>query len=152
VLGPDPPIARLTAALRALADVGDPRADLRRGVITAEQLERVGTLFGRGAAERVGIERAWMLGARLRRLDGLGRGMAPGRARRPRVACIDRRSGVIANRMLGTFAVAALTHMLRQMDPGEQAGRAGRMAAGRTAGAGRSAAAGRSAGAGRMAA
>ena len=59
VLGPDPQVARLTAALRVLADIGDPRADLRGGLITADELDRVSALFGRGGTERVVIERAW---------------------------------------------------------------------------------------------
>lgn len=117
VLGPDPAMASVSAALRALAEVGDPRSDLRRGVITAEQLERIGTLYGRGAAERVVIERAWVLESRLRRLDLLGAAAAPARPARLRVVSLDRRSGVISNRVLGTFVVAALTHMLRQAGP-----------------------------------
>ncbi len=114
VLGPDPPIARLNAALRALANVGDPREDVARGVISAAHVDRVGTLFGRSASERLVLERAWMLEAKLRRLDRLGVAGGPARASRLRVVSLDRRSGVIANRMLGTFVVAALTHMLRQ--------------------------------------
>ena len=121
VLGPDPRIAAVNAALRALADVGDPRADLRSGLLTASQLERVGTLFGRGAAERVVMERAFVLESRLRRLDALGTRQAPvPEARtRLRVAALDRRAGVIGNRMLATYLIAALTHMLRQAEPGE---------------------------------
>lgn len=114
VLGSDPPIARLNAALRALADMGDPREDVARGVITAAQLERVRTLFGRSASERLVLERAWLLESKLRRLDRLGVADAPARASRLRVVSLDRGSGVISNRMLGTFVVAALTHMLRQ--------------------------------------
>ncbi len=68
---------RLAAALRVLADVGDPRADLRGGLITAEQFERVSALFGRGGTERVVIERALALESKLRSLE---------RARR-RTAC-----------------------------------------------------------------
>lgn len=48
VLGENATISQVTAALRALAQVGDPRDDLRYGLITATQLERIGTLFGRG--------------------------------------------------------------------------------------------------------
>lgn len=119
VLGPDPRIAQVTAALRALAEVGDPRADLRAGLLTAGQLEQIGTLFGRGAAERMVIERAWVLESRLRRLDRLGTDPAGARPSRLRVVSLDRRSGVIGNRMLGTYLTAALTHMLRQVPPGQ---------------------------------
>lgn len=121
VLGPDPLVAQVTATLRALADVGDPRADVRSGLLTAGQLERVGTLFGRGAAERVVIERAFVLESLLRRLDSLRTGPLPSPAvpTRLRVAALDRRAGVIGNRMVGTYLVAALTHMLRQAEPTE---------------------------------
>src|SRR5690606_13407444 len=53
VLGENATINQVTAALRALAQVGDPRDDLRNGLITATQLERIGTLFGRGVSDRV---------------------------------------------------------------------------------------------------
>lgn len=82
VLGPDPRVASVTAALRALADVGDPRDDVRSGLLTTGQLEQVGKLFGRGAAERVVMERAFLLEARLRRLDALGPASRPGQLRR----------------------------------------------------------------------
>jgi len=117
-LGPEPRIAQVTAALRVLADVGDPRADLRSGLISAGQLERLGMLFGRGAAERVVIERAWMLESRLRRLDPLGGALAELPRSRLRVLALDRRSGVVGNRILGSYLVAALTHVLRQSPPG----------------------------------
>jgi hypothetical protein len=114
VLGPDAGVAQLNAALRALADVGDPRNDLRAGLITAEQLDRVGTLFGRGGAERVVIERAWGLESRLRRLDLLGTALASLPPSPLRVAALDGRSGVIGNRTLRTYLIAALTQTLRQ--------------------------------------
>jgi len=121
VLDPDPPIAAVTAALRALADVGDPRDDLRSGLLTAAQLERVGTLFRQGAADRVVLERAFLLESRLRGLDALGTGPlpVPQGPVRLRVAALDRRAGVIGNRMAGTYLVAALTHLLRRAAPGE---------------------------------
>jgi hypothetical protein len=118
VLGPDPAMAQVSAALRVLADIGDPRADLRSGLLTAGQLERIGTLFGRGAAERVVIERAWALESRLRWLNSLGSDPVSMQPSRLRVAALDRRYGVIGNRMLGTYLTAALTHMLRQVSPG----------------------------------
>ena len=118
VLGSDPRMAQVNAALRVLADIGDPRADLRSGLLTTEQLARIGTLFGRGAAERVVIERAWALESRLRWLDQLGSDPASLQPSRLRVASLDRRYGVIGNRMLGTYLTAALTHMLRQARPG----------------------------------
>ena len=113
------PIARLNAALRALAQVGDPRDDLRAGLIDADQLERIGTMFGRGATDRVVLERAWALESQLRKLDGLGT-QAAGLPRSPlRVLATDRRAGVFGNRVLGTYAVTALTHVLRMSPPAE---------------------------------
>ena len=121
ILGPGPRVAAVNAALRALAEVGDPRVDVHAGLLTAGQLEQVGTLFGRGAAERVVMERAFVLESRLRRLDALGTGQPPvPEARtRLRVAALDRRAGVIGNRMLATYLISALTHLLRQAEPGE---------------------------------
>lgn len=116
-LGPQPLIAQVTAALRLLADVGDPRADLRAGLISTAQVERLGTLFGKTAADRMVIERAFALEARLRRLDWLGAEQQPVTPTRLRVAALDRRSGVIGNRMIATYLVAALTHLLRQAAP-----------------------------------
>lgn len=112
-------IARLNAALRALAQVGDPRDDLRAGLIDANQLERIGTMFGRGATDRVVLERAWALEAQLRKLERLGT-EAPDLTRSPlRVLATDRRAGVFGNKVLGTYAVTALTHVLRMSPPSE---------------------------------
>jgi hypothetical protein len=119
VLPPEPLIAQVTAALRALADVGDPRADLRSGILTAGQLEQLARMFGRGASERIVLERAFVLEARLRRLDWLGAERQATPSTRLRVAALHRRAGVIGNRMIGTYLVAAATHMLRQAPRGD---------------------------------
>jgi hypothetical protein len=119
VLGPDAGVARLTAALRVLADVGDPRADLRGGLITADELDRVGTLFGRSGTERVVIERAWTLESKLRSLSALGTEPVELPPSPLRIAALDPRSGVIGNRTLGAYLVAALTHLLRQVQAGQ---------------------------------
>ncbi len=120
-LGADPPIAAVTAALRTLAGVGSPAEHLRSGILGPDQLERLGGLFGRGATERVVTERALALESRLRQLDALGTGQPPAPLPpvRLRVAALDRRAAVIGNRMLATYLVAALTHMLRRAEPGE---------------------------------
>ncbi|MEV5413344.1 hypothetical protein AB0K60_31490 [Thermopolyspora sp. NPDC052614] len=120
VLGENATISQVTAALRALAQVGDPREDLRDGRLTAHQLERIGTLFGRGVSDRVVIERAWALEAQLRKLEALGTeavGLPPARLR---VVSMDRQSGVFGNRVLGTYVATALTHILRQSPPSER--------------------------------
>lgn len=112
-------IASLNAALRALAQVGDPRDDLRAGLIDANQLEKIGTMFGRGATDRVVLERAWALESQLRKLEKLGT-ETPDLPRSPlRVLATDRRAGVFGNKVLGTYAITALTHVLR-MSPSRE--------------------------------
>ncbi|MEV4396954.1 hypothetical protein [Nonomuraea sp. NPDC049607] len=114
VLGENATISQVTAALRALAQVGDPRDDLRFGLITAPQLERIGTLFGRGVSDRVVIERAWALESQLRKLETLGTQAVRLPPARLRVVSMDRQAGVFGNRVLGTYVATALTHILRQ--------------------------------------
>jgi hypothetical protein len=111
-------IAQVTAALRALAQVGDPRDDIRRGLLTPEQFDRITKLFGRAATDRVVIDRAWALESRLRRLEPLGTDPAPLRPSRLRVAWLDRRSGALGNKVLGSYLTVALTHVLRQVPSG----------------------------------
>ncbi|MFI7440828.1 hypothetical protein [Nonomuraea indica] len=114
VLGENATISQVTAALRALAQVGDPRDDLKDGLITATQLERIGTLFGRGVSDRVVIERAWALESQLRKLETLGSQAVRLPPARLRVVSMDRQAGVFGNRVLGTYVATALTHILRQ--------------------------------------
>ncbi|MEV5748204.1 hypothetical protein AB0L00_10335 [Actinoallomurus sp. NPDC052308] len=113
VFGGRAPIPRITAALRALAQVGDPRDDLRDGLITDDELAKITTMFGRGAADRVVIERAWALESQLRKLEKLGSSPTLLPPSRLRVIATDRRAGVLTNRVLGTYVTAALTHVLR---------------------------------------
>ena len=120
VLGDAVSIAQVTAALRVLAQVGDAREDLRAGRLTAGQLERVSTLFGRGAADRVVIERAWAIESRLRKLERLGSGPALLPPSRLKVASLDRRAGALGNRVLGTYLAVTLTHLLRQAPSGRR--------------------------------
>ncbi len=114
VLGAAASVAQVTAALRVLAQVGDPRQDLRAGLLAPGQLEQLTTLFGRAAADRVVIERAWAIESRLRKLEQLGSAPIPLPPSRLRVACLDRRVGAVGNRVLGTYLTVALTHVLRQ--------------------------------------
>jgi hypothetical protein len=120
VLGDAASIAQVTAALRMLAQVGDPREDLRAGLLTADQLDRLTALFGRGAADRVVIERAFAIESRLRKLERLGSGPAPLPPSRLRVASLDRRAGALGNRVLGTYLAVTLTHLLRQAPAGRR--------------------------------
>jgi hypothetical protein len=118
VFGGNATVAQITAALRTLAQVGDPREDLSRGLVDARQLARIETLFGRGAADQVVMERAWALESQLRKLESLGSAPAHVPATRLRVISTDRRAGVFGNRVLGTFAVTTLTHLLRRAPGG----------------------------------
>jgi len=117
-LGEGAGIANVTAGLRALAQVGDPRDDIEAGLLTAAQLERVTGLFGRGSADRVVIERAWALEARLRALDRLGSAPGPLPRSALRVIALDRGGTTFGNTMLGTYVTVSLTHLLRQAPPG----------------------------------
>ncbi|GAA1280255.1 hypothetical protein Psi02_72940 [Planotetraspora silvatica] len=120
VLGENATISQVTAALRALAQVGDPRDDMKYGLLTATQLERIGTLFGRGVADRVVIERAWALESQLRKLETLGSEAVRLPPARLRVVSMDRQAGVFGNRVLGTYVATALTHILRQSPASER--------------------------------
>ncbi|MEW9528798.1 hypothetical protein [Microbispora sp. NPDC049125] len=120
VLGENATISQVTAALRALAQVGDPRDDMKYGLLTASQLERIGTLFGRGVADRVVIERAWALESQLRKLETLGSEAVRLPPARLRVVSMDRQAGVFGNRVLGTYVATALTHILRQSPASER--------------------------------
>jgi hypothetical protein len=117
-LGEGAGIANVTAGLRALAQVGDPREDIEAGLLTLAQLERVTGLFGRGAADRVVIERAWRLEARLRALDRLGAERVQLPRSALRVIALDRSGATFGNAVLGTYVTVALTHLLRQAPPG----------------------------------
>jgi hypothetical protein len=119
VIGDEASIAQVTAGLRALAQVGDPREDIRRGLITVAQLEEITAMYGRGAADRVVIERAWALEAKLRKLEALGSAPVPLNRSRLRVIAVDPAAGVAGNTVLATFVTVALTHVLRQAPPGQ---------------------------------
>ncbi len=118
VLGDGVRIAQVTAGLRALGQVGDPREDVRAGQLTVDQLDRITGLFGRGAADRVVIERAWALEARLRALERLGCDPAPMPRSRLRVVALDAGGGMFGNDVIGTYVTVSLTCLLRHASPG----------------------------------
>ncbi|MFB4317444.1 hypothetical protein [Actinomadura sp. 21ATH] len=118
VLGEGVTIPRITAALRVLAQVGDPRDDLRKGLLSEEELERVATLFGRDATDRIVVRRAWALEAQLRKLEKLAAEPVRLPPSRLHVVSMDRRAGVLTNRVLGTYVTTALTHRIREAPPG----------------------------------
>ncbi|WP_235018247.1 hypothetical protein [Thermomonospora echinospora] len=117
VFGGTATIPQITAALRALAQVGDPRDDLRLGLLTDEQLARVTTMYGRDATDRIVIRRAWALEAQLRKLERLGAEPVRLPPSRLHVVSLDRRAGVLTNRVLGTYVATALTHRIRNSPP-----------------------------------
>ncbi len=87
---------------------------MRAGLLTAAQLDRLARLFGRAAADRVVIDRAWAAEARLRPLEPLGRALAGLPPSPLRLAWLDRAAGAAAGPMLAGFLVVALTQALRR--------------------------------------
>jgi len=117
VLGGTATMAGVTAALRALAQVGDPRDDVAAGLITAGQLDTLTAMFVRGATERVVVERAWVLESQLRRLAATGTALVPLPPSPLRVVAVGRRAGVLDGKVLSTYLTVALTHALRGAEP-----------------------------------
>jgi hypothetical protein len=117
VLGDDATMTQLTAALRALAQVGGARNLLDSGELWQDQLTRLAGLFGRGG-ERLVIDRALAMEARLRSLAPLASGLTVRRPSRLKVAWLDRRAASVGNALLGSYLAVALTAALRQAPPG----------------------------------
>jgi hypothetical protein len=109
---------RVAAGLRALAQVGDPRADVTDGLLTEAEATGISTLFGGGAADRVVLERALGMESQIRRLATAATGLVPLPRSRLRVVAMDKRAGVLPTKILGGFTVTALTHLLSQATPG----------------------------------
>ena len=118
VLGGRATVAGVAAGLRALAQVGDPRDDVAAGLITAGQADRLTAMFGRGATDRVVLERAWILEAQLRKLAPVGTALVPLPRSALRVVALGQRVGAVESKVLGTYLTVALTHMLRETQPG----------------------------------
>ena len=118
VLGGRVSVASVAAALRALAQVGDPRDDVAAGLITAGQVDRLVAMFGRGATDRVVLERAWILESQLRKLAPVGTGLIPLPRSALRVVAVSQRAGAVESKVLGTYLAVALTHALRETRPG----------------------------------
>ena len=72
-------LSRLAAALRALAQVGDPSADVAAGLITEREGARIAALYGQGATDRVVLERALGIEAQLGKLAKASHGQQAGR-------------------------------------------------------------------------
>ncbi len=118
VFGDQPSIGQLTAGLRSLAEIGDPRDDIRRGQISAAQAEAIAGLYGRAAGGQVIAERALGLEARLRALETLGSAPVTLPPSRLRVVALDRAADVAHTQVLATYVTAALTHLLRRQPRG----------------------------------
>jgi hypothetical protein len=118
VFGDQPSIGQLTAGLRSLAEIGDPRDDIRRGQISAAQAEAIAGLYGRAASGQVIAERALGLEARLRALETLGSAPVTLPPSRLRVVALDRAAEVTGTQVLATYLTAALTHLLRRQPRG----------------------------------
>jgi hypothetical protein len=117
VLGPGATIAQAAAALRVLGNVGDPRDDAERGLLSARQIDKLATMFGRGADQAV-AERACALEAQLRILAGVGTGPAPAERSPLRVVSAGPETGPAGHPVLSRYVVAALTQLLRTSAPG----------------------------------
>jgi hypothetical protein len=113
-------VRRVAAALRALAQVGDPRADLATGLLTEREAAALSVLFGQGATDRVVLERALGMEAQLRRLASVGTDPVRLPRGRLRVVAVDRGASPQSATTLGSFVVTALTHLIGQVpaDPG----------------------------------
>jgi hypothetical protein len=111
-------LARLAAGLRALAHVGDPRSDIAAGLLTDHEAGQVGTLFGQGAADRVVLERALAIESQLRKLASTGADPVGPPRSRLRVVALDKRVGALSAKILGSFVITALTHVLSQAQQG----------------------------------
>lgn len=117
--GPGPvQVARVAAALRALAQVGDPRTDLAAGLLTEREAGALGTLFGQGATDRVVLERALGMEAQLRTLASAGTEPARLPRGRLRVIAVDRRASPQSAAILGSFVVTALTQLIARAPAG----------------------------------
>ena len=118
VLGGQPDIGQLTAGLRVLAQIGEPRDDIRRGRISAAHAEAIAGLYGQAASDQVITERALGLEARLRTLETLGSAPVTLPPSRLRVLALDRAAEVTGTQVLATYLTAALTHLLRRQPRG----------------------------------
>ena len=117
VLGGQVTLASVAAGLRALAQVGNPRDDVTAGLITIGQADRLTAMFGRGATDRVVVERAWILESQLRKLAAVGTAVVPLPRSALRVVALGQRVGAAGSKVLGTYLTVALTHLLREAQP-----------------------------------
>jgi hypothetical protein len=118
-LGGAATVGSVAAGLRALAQAGDPRADVAAGLLTSEQVDQLTAMFGRAAADRVVIERAWVLESQLRTLAAAGTAVVPLPRSPLRVLAVSHRAGAVEGTVLSAYLAVTATHALR----GTRAGR-----------------------------
>jgi hypothetical protein len=118
-LGGRATLASVTAALRTLAQVGDPRQDVAAGLLSTEQVDRLSTMFGRGATDRVVVERAWVLESQLRKLAAVGTAPVPLPASALRVVAVSQQAGSVEGKVLAAYLAVGLTRTLRGARPGQ---------------------------------
>jgi hypothetical protein len=118
-LGGTTTVAGVAAALRVLAQVGDPADDEAAGLLSAAQADKLRAMFGHGAADRVVIERAWVLESQLRKLAAVGTALVALPPSALRVVAVGHRAGAVESRVFGTYLAVALTHALREAQPGQ---------------------------------
>ena len=117
-LGGTATLASVTAALRTLAQVGDPRQDVAAGLLSTEQVDSLSTMFGRGAADRVVVERAWVLESQLRKLAAVGTAPVPLPASALRVVAVSQHASSVEGKVLAAYLAVGLTRTLRGARPG----------------------------------
>ena len=110
-------LGRVAAALRALAQVGDLRADVAAGLITEREAGEIAALYGQGATDRVVLERALGIEAQLRKLAEAGREPVDRPRGRLRVIVVDQRAGALSAKLLGCFVITTLTHLVGRLPP-----------------------------------
>jgi hypothetical protein len=113
VLGGTATVGSVAAALRTLAQVGNPREDAAAGLISSAQSDRLVAMFGRGATDRVVVERAWVLESQLRKLAAVGTAPTAAPPSALRVLAVGRHAGSVEAKVLATYLVVTLTHALR---------------------------------------
>jgi hypothetical protein len=106
-------LASVTAALRTLAQIGDPRQDVAAGLLSTAHVDRLSTMFGRGATDRVVVERAWVLESQLRKLAAVGTAPVPLPASALRVVAVSQQAGSVEGKVLAAYLAVGLTHTLR---------------------------------------
>jgi hypothetical protein len=111
-------LGRVAAALRALVQVGDVRADVAAGLLTEREAATIASLYGQGATDRVVLERALGIEAQLRKLSEAGREPIDRPRGRLRVIAVDQRASALSAKLLGSFVITALTHLVGRLPAG----------------------------------